>query len=91
MSSADVFQWQVSTDGGTSFSNITDGIEYSGTQTNALTIIAPDLDKNGYIYRALLTSNTFICDTTLSDEVLLTVGPATVITNRRITYRVNKG
>lgn len=91
VSSADVFQWQVSTDGGTTFSNITDGTEYSGTQTNALTIIAPDLDKNGYIYRALLTSNTFICDTTLSDEVLLTVGPATVITNRRITYRVNKG
>ncbi|MEM8928104.1 MAG: DUF11 domain-containing protein [Bacteroidota bacterium] len=86
----DAYQWQVSTDGGTNFNDISDGTEYSGTQTGTLTILSPDLNKNGYIYRALLTSDTYVCDTTISDEVVLNVGPATIITNRRITFRVNK-
>lgn len=90
-SGTDTYQWQVSTDGGSNFSDISDGVEYSGTQTNTLTIRSPDLDKNGYIYRTILASDTYLCDSTISDEVLLNVGPATVITNRRITFRVNKG
>ncbi|WP_165869237.1 PA14 domain-containing protein [Maribacter algicola] len=86
----DTHQWQVSTDGGTTFSNITDGPEYSGTTTNTLTIIAPEVDKNGYQYRVLITSDTFICGNTVSAPATLTVDPRTVITNRRITIRVNK-
>jgi len=86
----DTYQWQVSTDGGSNFNDISDGSEYSGAQTNTLTIISPDIDKSGYIFRAILNSNTFVCNSTISDEVTLTVGPATVITNRRITFRVNK-
>ena len=89
-SGTNTYQWQVSNDGGIIFNDITDGIDYTGTQTNFLTIFTPDFDKNGFIYRAILSNNTFICDTTLSDEVVLTVGPRTVITNRRITIRVKK-
>lgn len=86
----DTHQWQVSTDGGTTFIDIVDGPEYSGTATNSLTVIAPQEDKNGYQYRVIITSNTFVCGSTTSTPALLTVGPRTVITNRRITYRVNK-
>ncbi|UOY05613.1 DUF11 domain-containing protein [Muricauda sp. SCSIO 64092] len=89
-SGTDSYQWQVSTDGGSNFSNISDGAAYSGTQTNTLTILSPDLDKNGHVYRVILTSDTYLCNATISDEVVLNVGPATVITNRRITFRANK-
>ncbi|MFD0796991.1 discoidin domain-containing protein [Maribacter chungangensis] len=89
-SDSDTYQWEVSTDGGTTFNPISDGSEYSGTQTDELNIISPDLTKNGYIYRALLTSNTFVCGQTLTNEIVLSVGPRTIITNRRITIRVNK-
>ena len=86
----DTHQWQVSTDGGTTFTDISDGPEYSGTTTNTLTIIAPEVDKNGYQYRVLITSDTFVCGNTVSSPATLTVGPRTVITNRRITIRVDK-
>ncbi len=82
-------QWQVSNDNGSTFTDISDGSEYTGTQNTTLNILNPDLDKNGYIYRAILFSNTFICGETISEEVVLNVGPRTVITNRRITIRVN--
>ena len=36
---ADVYQWQISTDGGSTFSNISNGADYSGTQTTTLTVL----------------------------------------------------
>ena len=86
----DNFQWQVSVDGGANFNDISDGSEYSGTQTDILTLLTPDLDKSGHVYRVLLTNDTFICGQTISEEVVLNVGPRTIITNRRITIRVNR-
>ncbi len=87
---ADTYQWEVSTDGGTTFTSITDSTEYTGTQTDELTILKPDLDKNGYMYRALLINDAFVCGQTVTNEVVLSVGPQTIITNRRITIRVDK-
>lgn len=84
----DTYQWELSIDGGSSFNPIINGADYSGTNTNTLTVLNPKMDKNGYIFRVTLTSNSFICAQTISDEVVLTVGPKTIITNRRITYRV---
>ncbi|AZQ57751.1 DUF11 domain-containing protein [Maribacter sp. MJ134] len=89
-SDTDQYQWEVSTDGGSNFNTISDGAEYTGTQTNTLTLLTPDLNKNGFIYRAVLLNNTFICGQTVSNEVTLTIKPKTVITNRRITVRVKK-
>ncbi len=89
-SNTNQYQWEVSTDGGSNFNTISDGAEYTGTQTNTLTLLTPDLNKNGFIYRAILLNNTFICGQTVSNEVTLTIGPKTVITNRRITVRVKK-
>ncbi|MEM9143595.1 MAG: DUF11 domain-containing protein [Bacteroidota bacterium] len=86
----DVYQWQVSTDDGNSFSNIVDGTDYSDTQTATLTILSPDLDKNGYRYRAVLVRDDYVCGSTVSNTVMLSVGPATILTNRRITVRIKK-
>jgi len=86
----DNYQWQVSSDGGITFNDISDGTEYSGTQSGSLTIVSPDLDKNGYLYRAVLASGTYLCAETFSAMATLVVDPRTVITNRRITVRVSK-
>lgn len=86
----DVYQWEVSTDGGTNFNSISDGAEYTGTQTPTLTILAPELNTNGYQYRVLLSNDSVICANIPSVTAILTTGVRTVITNRRITYRINK-
>lgn len=86
---ADTYQWQVSTDGGTVFNDILDGTEYAGTQSTALTVKTAGVNKNGYRYRVLAIKSGSSCPGTFSSSALLTVKVKTVITNRRITYRVN--
>ena len=50
------FQWQVSTNGGGTWSNLSDGGFYSGsTQTN-LNVMNPDLTLNGHQYRCVATN-----------------------------------
>ena len=87
---ADTYQWQVSTDGGTVFNDISDGVEYAGTQSTALTVKTAGANKNGYRYRVIASKSGSSCPTTTSSSALLTVKVRTVITNRRITHRVNK-
>lgn len=86
----DTYQWEVSTDGGSSFAPISDGVGYSGSQTGSLTVNSPDMGKNGYVFRVLVSNSTASCDPLVSDEATLTLSVGTVITNRKITYRVNK-
>lgn len=83
------YQWQVSIDGGSIFNNIPVGPEYSGISTPNLTVNSTEISMNGYLYRAVVTSSITSCSTT-STSALLTVRVRTVITNRGITYRVNK-
>ena len=86
---ADTYQWQVSTDGGTVFNNISNGTEYAGTQSTALTVKTAGADKNGYRYRVVASKSGSSCPSTSSSSALLTVKVRTVITNRKITYRVD--
>ena len=86
----DTYQWEVSTDGGSNFVPLADGADYSGTSTANLTVNSPDLDKNGYIFRVLVSNSTASCTALTSSEATLTLKVGTVITNRKITYRVNK-
>lgn len=89
-SNGDEFQWQVSTDGGVSFTDISDGSAYSGTQTASLTVINPQLTDTGHLFRAMVSNaSASSCPTVISDSALMTVGPRSVISNRKITYRVN--
>ncbi|ASV30276.1 hypothetical protein [Maribacter cobaltidurans] len=89
-SNADTFQWQVSTDGGSTYGDIFDGTDYSGTQTATLTVNNTEHPQNGYLYRAILSNSTTSCAPVTSNAALLTINVRTVITNRRITYRVQK-
>ena len=87
---ADTYQWQLSTDGGVIFNNIMDGAEYIGTQTTTLSVQNVEVNKNGFQYRVLVSKSGNSCAPVTSSSALLTVKVKTVITNRRITYRVKK-
>ncbi|WP_055393600.1 proprotein convertase P-domain-containing protein [Flagellimonas eckloniae] len=72
-SNTDTYQWQVSTNGGGSFSNVSNGSEYSGTTTETLTVLAPGLTKDGYVYRIIVSNSTGTCSSITSSEVTLTI------------------
>lgn len=89
-SNTNTYQWQVSLDGGSTFSDIINGAEYTGTQSTTLVLSAAAVStsKNGYLYRVLVSNSASTCPEVASDSALLTIRSGMVITNRRITYRV---
>ena len=63
-------QWQVSTDGGVNWANI------SGATANNYTTPTTTMAMNGYRYRVIVKNGT--CQTVESNSALLTVNPATL-------------
>ncbi len=45
------YQWQVSTNGGVSYTTVSNGGIYSGATTATLTLTAAPLANNGFLYR----------------------------------------
>lgn len=70
-SPAPTIQWQVSTNGGTSYSNLTEVSPYSNVTSATLTVNPAGLGLNSNLYRAVLTSGN--CDAVYSDGALLNV------------------
>jgi Metallo-peptidase family M12B Reprolysin-like/Secretion system C-terminal sorting domain len=80
-----IYQWQVSTDGGTTWGNVANAAPYSGATTGTLTITNVPTTLNGYRYRALLSNGTCTAPTVsnvsaLTVNVLPTATIATTIT-----------
>ncbi len=71
------YQWQVNT--GSLWSNISNGVLYSGVNTATLTVIAPLNGMNAYQYRAIVTSNCSPLSVT-SAAAVLTINPTATIT-----------
>jgi hypothetical protein len=63
-------QWQVSTNGGSTWTNLSDGAPYSGSATGTLTITGVTLAMNGYQYRCAATNS---AGTATSNGAVLTV------------------
>ncbi|OFV93837.1 MAG: hypothetical protein A3G76_10810 [Acidobacteria bacterium RIFCSPLOWO2_12_FULL_65_11] len=76
-SPAPSYQWQVSTDGGTSWTNLTNAAPYGGVTTAALTISSAPFSLNGYRYRVIGTNG---LGSTTSDATTLVVIPFLTIT-----------
>lgn len=87
-SAGDQFQWQVFSGG--LWNNLTDAGIYSGTTTSTLSITNPTPSEHNNQYRVIVTNDGYICGNTSSNTATLTLQVNTVVTNRRITYRVNK-
>ena len=64
------YQWQVSTNGGSIYSNLLNGGVYSGATTATLSLTAVPLTMNGYKYRCVVKGS---CSTATSSSALLTV------------------
>jgi photosystem II stability/assembly factor-like uncharacterized protein len=73
---ASSLQWQVDTDGTgpLPFTNIANGVQYAGTNTDSLTVLAPSASMNNYRYRCVSTCT----DTSYSYEMILHVSNLTV-------------
>ncbi|NAS11823.1 FG-GAP-like repeat-containing protein [Poritiphilus flavus] len=84
---ADTYQWQRFN--GSSWVDLADGGIYSGTATATLTLTNVTTAENGNQYRVVVSSTTYVCDVITSNTATLTVAANSVITNRRITYRVD--
>ncbi len=67
------YQWMVSTDMGATFSPVADGPNYSGSNTDTLTITNTPASFNGYFYMVHIEP-TGVCDTFDSSPAILNVG-----------------
>lgn len=86
------YQWQVSTNGGTSWADIVNGGVYSGATTTSLLITGAVIGMNNYQYRcqAINTPNT--CSTASTAAVMLLDQPSTISsqpTNKTICSSTN--
>lgn len=73
------FQWQLSTDGGLSFSNLANGAPYSGVTTSSLNISSTGIGMNGYIYQCILSNGGCTASATSNPAMLTVGGPAFVV------------
>jgi subtilisin-like proprotein convertase family protein len=78
--------WQVSTNNGNpgSWVNIANGGVYSGANTATLTITAPPVSMNGYLYRDSMSTTP--CVPKISNNVKLTVNPLPIVTIAAVPY-----
>lgn len=87
------YQWEESINGGVSWTSLSNGgsnPSYSGASTNSLTLSGVPLTYNTYQYRVILENENNVCLQITSSTAELRVNVGSVITNRRITYRVKK-
>ncbi len=75
------YQWQVSTDGGNTFNNISNTGVYTGVTTSTLTVTGATAVMNNYQYRAVVSAN---CGLSNSNAATLTVNTAPVITTQPV-------
>ncbi|PQJ72547.1 T9SS type B sorting domain-containing protein [Polaribacter butkevichii] len=79
-STADGFQWELSTDDGTTWNTITDNAVYLGSNTNSLEITNTPSSYNNYQYRVALTRTGNSCGLTTT-PITLTVTPKPIVLN----------
>ncbi|MCC5841498.1 MAG: SUMF1/EgtB/PvdO family nonheme iron enzyme [Opitutales bacterium] len=65
-------RWQVSTDGGASFADLSEGAPYSGVQTASLMVLPVTLEMDGHRFRAVAQNS---AGNAQSASALLTVAP----------------
>lgn len=68
----DAYQWQLSTDGGTTFTDLVNDATYSGVNTVTLLITGVTPSMNNYEYRVILNKNGNSCGLTSTSGTLTT-------------------
>jgi hypothetical protein len=70
------YQWQLSTDGGTNYTNISNGAPYSGATTSTLTITSATAGMSAYKFKCIATGT--VSPAATSNAATLTVSNPTV-------------
>ncbi|PSG86119.1 beta strand repeat-containing protein, partial [Aurantibacter aestuarii] len=81
VSGSNVYQWQESTDNGTTWTNITNGgllPTYSGATTAALTLSNIPINYQGYDYRVLISNPNNVCVALTSNDAELIILTGTI-------------
>lgn len=74
-----VYEWYESTDGGTTYTLLTEGAPYTGTATDELTIAAFTTNEDGYMYRVRVMGDDNLCYEESIATLNVTVGPTSII------------
>ena len=75
------FQWQVSTNGGTSYTDVTNTSLYSGATTSTLTLTGASASMNGYMYKVVINGTCTPANLTSSAATLTMNTPGAITTN----------
>jgi hypothetical protein len=86
---ATTVQWQLSTDGGNTFSNLTNDGTYSGVTTGTLNIAGATTALSGTEYRAVFTNP--LGQTTTTSAATLTVNEAPTVTGNPVNQSIIGG
>ncbi len=73
------YQWRVSSNGGSTYTNIVNAAPYSGVNTATLTINTPPLSMSGSLYRVSI-NGAAACAGVVSPSALLTINPLPTVT-----------
>jgi hypothetical protein len=82
------YQWQVSTNGGSTWTDLANVAPYSGATTTALTVTSAPAGLNGSQYRAVATSTG---GTATSTVAAITVGTPAAITTQPLSQTIPSG
>ncbi|MBN4066111.1 hypothetical protein JYT51_02130, partial [Candidatus Amoebophilus asiaticus] len=82
-------QWQISTDGGNTFNNLSNSVNYSGMNSNMLTIRGATLSQSNYKFRCIISDPN--SNSVTSRAALLIVNPLPIVAveNRNITMYIH--
>lgn len=75
------YQWQLSTNNGSSWTNVVNGLKYAGAQTPSLVVKSVVLSFDKYLYRCTVSSS---CNSVNSPSSLLRVTSSPVVTSQPI-------
>jgi len=68
-----IYQWQLSTDGGLNFNDLSDGGVYSGANASTLNITGTSESMDTYQYQVIVGNSAYFCGDVSSNTVTLTV------------------
>jgi CshA-type fibril repeat protein len=79
------YQWQVSTNGGTTWSNVTNSSTYAGAGTTTLTVSNVPLSMKGFRYRLNVAQSNYVCGNITSSVARLTMDNTPIVVDDNAT------
>ena len=80
------YQWQV--DDGSGFQDISDGVQYTGTLTDTLTVLNPTILMSGWLFQSNIVTD---CGDLVSDAAILEVLETATISNQPVSINLCEG